>query len=286
MEIETSLKDKINHKYNHLIYKRKNLKILIIDDDESVSSILQDYLQLRGHQVEVVNEGTRGITKNNMKNYDIIFIDYHLDNDLPPSIDINNLSKENILNVCNCINEKYDIDILINNAGIGGSKMFEKASTQYLESIIYLNILATTLITHQLLPNLKKRNKAYILNISSLAGLSPIGYKTIYPASKAFIHSFSRGLYQELRNTNVFVSVVNPGAMATNDETKNRIKNQGFWGKLTLLEPDSVANKCIKQIYKRDTVIVVNPISWLFLRIMPIWVRLPLLTNTIKKEVC
>lgn len=98
MELETNLNDKINHKYNHLIYKRKNLKILIIDDDENVSTILQEYLQLRGHSVEVVNEGTRGITKNNMKNYDIIFIDYHLDNDLPPSIDINNLSKENILN--------------------------------------------------------------------------------------------------------------------------------------------------------------------------------------------
>jgi len=97
MELETNVNDKINHKYNHLIYKRKNLKILIIDDDESVSTILQDYLQLRGHSVEIVNEGSRGITKNNMKNYDIIFIDYHLDNDLPPEIDKNNLIQENIL---------------------------------------------------------------------------------------------------------------------------------------------------------------------------------------------
>ncbi|TXH23321.1 MAG: SDR family NAD(P)-dependent oxidoreductase [Chitinophagaceae bacterium] len=236
-------------------------------------------LAQKGHNLILIslpNQNLSKLSQNLHQQYKVKVVFYEVDLCI----------KENILNVCNCINEKYDIDILINNAGIGGSKMFEKASTQYLESIIYLNILATTLITHQLLPNLKKRNKAYILNISSLAGLSPIGYKTIYPASKAFIHSFSRGLYQELRNTNVFVSVVNPGAMATNDETKNRIKNQGFWGKLTLLEPDSVANKCIKQIYKRDTVIVVNPISWLFLRIMPIWVRLPLLTNTIKKEVC
>ena len=66
---------KINQKYNYCVYKRKNLKILIIDDDESISSILQDYLELRGHKVETVNEGTRGISKNNIKNYDIIFID-------------------------------------------------------------------------------------------------------------------------------------------------------------------------------------------------------------------
>jgi CheY-like chemotaxis protein len=97
MELEINLTGKINHKYNHYLYKRKNLKILIIDDDENVSTILQEYLLLRGHQVEVVNEGSRGITKNHMKDYDIVFVDYHLDNDLPPNIDKDKLNQKNIL---------------------------------------------------------------------------------------------------------------------------------------------------------------------------------------------
>ncbi len=97
MEFDIST-DKINPKYNHYVYKRKNLKILIIDDDDLVSLILQEYLLLRGHQVEIVNEGTRGITKNYIKNYDIIFVDYHLENDLPPNIDKTNINEENILN--------------------------------------------------------------------------------------------------------------------------------------------------------------------------------------------
>lgn len=88
--------------------------------------------------------------------------------------------------------------------------------------------MATSLLTHQLLPNLQKSSKAYVLNVSSLAAFSPIGYKTVYPASKAFIHSFSRGLYQELKDTNVFVSVVNPGPMKTNAEVSRRIEEQGF----------------------------------------------------------
>ena len=87
----------INSLYNHYAYKKKTLNILIIDDDENVSSMLEDYLSLRGHYVEIVCEGTRGITKNNLKKYDIIFIDYHLDNDLPPNISKNNLNKDNIL---------------------------------------------------------------------------------------------------------------------------------------------------------------------------------------------
>ncbi|WP_326985079.1 SDR family NAD(P)-dependent oxidoreductase [Chryseobacterium sp. MYb264] len=192
---------------------------------------------------------------------------------------------ENVLSTSNWINENYNVSILVNNAGIGGTKKFEDTTVTYIEKIIQLNVVATSLLTHQLLPNLKKQSKAYILNVSSLAALSPIGYKTVYPASKAFVHSFSRGLYQELKDTNVFVSVVNPGAMATNPEVSKRIEQQGILGKLTLLDPDKVARKCIKRVLKRDTVIVVNPLSWLLLHILPIWIRLPLMTNAIKREV-
>jgi hypothetical protein len=193
--------------------------------------------------------------------------------------------KENVLSITNWVNDNFNVNILVNNAGIGGTKKFEDATAFYIEKIIQLNVLATSLITHQLLSNLKKQKKAYILNVSSLAALSPIGYKTVYPASKAFVHSFSRGLYQELKDTNVFVSVVNPGAMATNAEVSERIEKQGFLGKLTLLDPDKVARRCIKQVLKRDSVIMVNPFSWLILNILPIWVRLPLMSNAIKKEV-
>jgi len=191
---------------------------------------------------------------------------------------------DNVIQLANWINEKYPVSILINNAGIGGTKKFDEASAAYIESIIQLNVMATTLMTHQLLPNLKKQSKAYILNISSLAAFSPIGFKTVYPASKAFIHSFTRGLYQELKDTNVFVSVVNPGPMLTNAEISKRIKQQGLWGRLTSLDPDKVAATCITQIFKRDSVIVVNPLSWLFMHLLPIWIKLPLLTNAIKRE--
>lgn len=192
--------------------------------------------------------------------------------------------KENVLSMSKDINNKYEVSYLINNAGIGGTKKFEEASALYIEKIIQLNVLATSLLTHQLLPNLRRQKSAYILNVSSLAAFSPIGFKTVYPASKAFVHAFSRGLYQELKDTNVFVSVVNPGPMKTNDEVKRRIKKQGFFGEITALNPDKVARYCIDQLQKRDTVIMVNQMSWLLLKILPIWIKLPLLTNKIKKE--
>ena len=192
--------------------------------------------------------------------------------------------KGNVLKLGEWINDNFNVKMLINNAGLGGTKKFKDASIDYLDNIIQLNIMATCLLTRQLLSNLQEQNKAYILNISSLAAFSPIGYKTVYPASKAFIYSFSRGLNEELKDTNVFVSVVNPGPIKTNEDQIRRIKKLGFIAKLTSLDPDAVAIYCLNQLEKRDTAIVVSRFSGLFLKIMPIRFGIPMLSNKIKKE--
>lgn len=224
--------------------------------------------------ISLPDENLSGLCLNLEKEFGIKAIYYETD------LSINS----NVLKLAEWLNEHFEINFLINNAGVGGTKKFDEVSSNYIEKIIQINVMATSMLTHQLLPNLKRQHQSYILNVSSLAAFSPIGYKTVYPASKAFVHSFSRGLYQELKNTNVFVSVVNPGPMKTNDEVKKRIKEQGFFAEKTSLNPDKVARYCIRQIQKRDTVIMVNHMSWLFLKIMPIWIKLPMLTNKIKKE--
>src|SRR5690554_7260642 len=144
--------------------------------------------------------------------------------------------------------------------------------------------MATTLLTHQLLANLKKQDKSYILNVSSLAAFSPIGYKTVYPASKAFIHSFSRGLNQELKNTNVSVSVVNPGPMKTNGNTTKRINKQGVFTKMALQEPTKVAQYSIKKMKQGIATIVPNPLSWLVINYMPSWIMIPIMSKKFKNE--
>jgi hypothetical protein len=146
-------------------------------------------------------------------------------------------------------------------------------------------VVAGSILVHQLLPNLKARKQSYILNVSSMAAFTPVGYKTVYPASKSYIHSFSRGLCAELKDTNVFVSVVNPGAMKTNAGVTQRIEKQGLLGRLTLLDPEKVARYCIKQLFRKDTVIMVNPFSWAVLQLIPIWIRLPVMTRAIKREI-
>ncbi|WP_459210371.1 SDR family NAD(P)-dependent oxidoreductase [Aquimarina rhabdastrellae] len=191
----------------------------------------------------------------------------------------------NILAVTQWINNNYNVHILINNAGTGGSRQFDKVSLHYINTIIQVNVKATSLLTHQLLPNLQQQKQSYILNVSSIAAFSPVGYKTVYPASKTFIHSFSIGLAEELKDSNVSVSVINPGAMKTNPEIAKRIEKQGTLGKLTLLDPNKVAEFSLNRMFKKETVILLNPISWFISKLLPNWIKVPMMTRVIKREV-
>lgn len=196
--------------------------------------------------------------------------------------------RENVIALTEWVKSKYSIYLLINNAGRGGSSLFVDTDPNYLENVIDLNILATVLITHQLLPMLLLQPQAYVLNVSSMASFCPIGYKTVYPASKRFVQHFSRGLFQELKDTNVFVSVVHPGPMKTNRNVTSRIEQQGFFGRIGLLSPELAAKITIRKLLKKDSMILLgwlNKLNWLLLTLVPIWVKLPLLTSIVKREI-
>ena len=196
---------------------------------------------------------------------------------------------DNLLSVSEQINCRYNVYILINNAGIGGTKKFDEADVAYLNRIIHLNVIATTVLTRQLLPNLKKQKKAYILNVASMAAFSPIGFKTVYPASKVFVYSFSRGLHEELKETNISVSVVNPGPMKTNKEVTNRINHtRNFFGKIGVMPPQKAARICLDQMLKGKASILLNKanlFNWLLMKITPADIKIPLITRVAYKEI-
>lgn len=199
------------------------------------------------------------------------------------------LTQENdINNLVLWIRENYSINLLINNAGIGGTIEFEKANPRLISNMILLNVRAMALLTHQLLPSLRENNQAWILNVASMASFSPIGYKTVYPATKVFVLSFSRGLYEELKGSGVLVSVVHPGPMKTNEDSTKRIEKQGWRGHVGLITPEVMAKRTLNQLFKKDSLILIgwmNKMNWLLMKTVPIWIRLPLITRIVKKEI-
>lgn len=187
----------------------------------------------------------------------------------------------------NWIRANFSVNAIINNAGIGGTQAFDDASTDYLDSLIQLNIRATSLLTRIMIPELKMHRRAYILNVSSMAAFSPLPYKTVYPASKAFIYHFTRGLKAELLNTSIRVSVVNPGPIATNADVVRRIQQQGFLGRLTLLPTPAIARIAIHHMMRGKAVIVpgfLNKVNRLLLQLIPSGIRLSLSSRVIQRE--
>lgn len=196
--------------------------------------------------------------------------------------------RENVESLAQTINQNFRINIQINNAGRGGSKQFEEVELDYLEGILQLNINAVVLLTKLLLPNLKRQKKSYILNVSSMAAFSPIAYKTVYPASKAFIRHWSLGLREELWGTAVSVSVVYPGPMATNPDVLQRIDKQGFRGRIGLVSPEKIAALAIRQMLKKKATIVpglANQINRFLMRMLTGKRLVGLLSRAVKHEI-
>lgn len=112
--------------------------------------------------------------------------------------------------------EKVEIpDILVNNAGIGYYGYFSQMPWEVARDLLRLNIEATTHFTSILLPEMLKKPKARIINIGSIIGKMPEQGVALYAASKAYVDSFTKSIYRDLRGTNVTISVLRPGPVKT-----------------------------------------------------------------------
>lgn len=160
---------------------------------------------------------------------------------------------------------KLQVNILINNAGIGSTVLFENGSIGLYERQIKLNVLATTLITRLFLDTLKRNAPAYILNIGSLASFFCLPKKQVYGATKSFIYSFSRSLNKELKPDNIHVSVLCPGGMNTNLAITLMNKLGNFISRLSIMNPEQVVPFAINRMLKRKEVIIPGRVNHLFL---------------------
>lgn len=130
------------------------------------------------------------------------------------------------------IAENGAVDGVINDAGI--IQPFVKVVNldyEDIERVMSINFYGTLYMTKSFLPHLLTRPEAHIINISSMGGFLPVPGQTIYGASKAAVKLFTEGLSAELANTNVSVTTVFPGAVATNIAA-----NSGVEGSLQMQE--------------------------------------------------
>lgn len=121
------------------------------------------------------------------------------------------------------------VDILINNAGIGGhGRFFERELSKEMQ-MIQLNIASLTALTHLYLQGMVARRSGKILNISSTASFLPGPLQAVYYASKAYVTSFSQAIAEEVREFGVTVTALCPGAVATGFVQAGDLQGVDFW---------------------------------------------------------
>ena len=173
-----------------------------------------------------------------------------------------------------CLENNYRINILVNNAGLAGTADFQESGPGYSDDRILVNVRALVLLTQLFLPELKSHHRAYILNIGSMSAYYPLAYKTVYSASKVFVLYFSRALRQELRGSNVSVTVVNPNGVRTNTSTHVRIDSHSRLArKFFILEAERIARISIDSLLKGRLVVVpgfANRVLLALTRMLPI----------------
>ena len=148
------------------------------------------------------------------------------------------------------------VDGIINNAGIIQPFMnMTDVSFDVIERIMNINFYGTLNMVKAFLPYFEKRSEAHIVNVSSMGGFIPFPGQTIYGASKAAVKLLTEGLYAELKDSNVKVTVIHPGAINTNIKFNSGLEQSEKEKEIaekssSVLQPDDAARQIISAMEK------------------------------------
>ena len=144
------------------------------------------------------------------------------------------------------------LDTLVNNAGVMLLGPIVDAPVEEWQRMVELNLLGLLYATHAALPHLLQaadtdpRQVADIVNVSSVAGRFARAGSGVYNATKFGVGAFSESLRQEVTRRHVRVSLVEPGAVATELISHNRPEVveglRAQWGPVQVLEPGDIAD--------------------------------------------
>ena len=150
--------------------------------------------------------------------------------------------------------DSKEIEVFINNAGFGYCGETLNIETQTELDMIDVNVKAMHLFAKLALERMVKKDKGYVLNVASSAGLLPAGpYMSAYYSTKAYVTSFTRGVAEELRRmkSHVYIGCLCPGPV---DTEFNKVANVEF--ALKGISAYDCANYAVTQMFRKKVTIV------------------------------
>ena len=159
------------------------------------------------------------------KNYEVIVIDKYIDK-LKAKRDVRIIECD--LSNIECVQEmcreikKENIEVLINNAGVGKPTKFSEIKVQQMQYETNVNLFAPILLIQAVYNNMKRRKFGRIVNISSTAGKEGVPFLEIYSATKAALNSITQSFAKNLKETGITINAVCPGGVRTEMSRQGR----------------------------------------------------------------
>jgi NAD(P)-dependent dehydrogenase (short-subunit alcohol dehydrogenase family) len=113
------------------------------------------------------------------------------------------------------LSEAGRIDVLVNNAGIGGNGAIEESPVAAFRVIMETNYFGALRCIQAVVPGMRERRSGCIVNITSVAGRFSMAPQAAYSSSKVALEALSECLSQEMKAFGVRVAIVEPGVIAT-----------------------------------------------------------------------
>jgi short-subunit dehydrogenase len=164
--------------------------------------------------------------------------------------------------------EHPGVDVLVNNAGVAAGGTFDRISEDDFEWLFDINFWGVVRMTRAFLPLLRKSDDARIVNLSSIYGVIAPPEQTAYSASKFAVRGFSEALRHELIDSNIGVTVVHPGGVATSIAEKARVPADATedeiarrlerYRKLLTLAPEIAGEAIVRGIERRQSRVLVG----------------------------
>lgn len=174
----------------------------------------------------------------------------------------------------------HDIDILINNAGVGSHDPFIDEDPERVAAQIQLNVGTVVDLTARHLPAMLGRHHGLIINLASTAAFQPVATMAVYSATKAFVLSFTEALWQETRDSDVRIIALCPGPTET--EFFTRTGQFRTRGRQT---PQQVVTAALRALDSSKPTVVpgtMNKLSTIGYRVMPRRVMVKLAGQSVK----
>jgi len=177
------------------------------------------------------------------------------------------LSKDDFLSLVLEKIKDIEINILVNNAGIGSSGRFETIPTEKEIDLVKLNCLAPLILTHHFVKGMIKNKKGAIIFLGSIVAFQPNPFVSTYAASKSFNLMMGSGLWYELKKYNIDVLSVSPGGTRT-EFLRTGKSNSG----LIVDEPENVVRTAINALGKKPSIVhgIINKTMIKLSRLLPL----------------